>query len=309
MADLKVSVKGHTAIVNGKTVWVPEHESSHVAAKPQSKEPKEPPKPVWGVPKHFEKVIAPLEHHHEHHHAWESLKHWSSNLDYPAGNLKPEPKPWTGPVHPKQETWKDPAAKATFVPGGQVPAVLHGVPMLPWTDHPEAADDWDDVDGQDATLAEPELKVASGKKPAAGVVVEEPDGRVWVVHPSNMFAGYKRTFPKGHTETGINLQASAIKEAYEESGLKVVITGLIGDFERGMTTTRYYTARRVGGSPADSGWESQAVSLVPKSMLYNLLNQTVDHPIAEAIGAGPMPEPPPMEHHAWGPDTGEGLPF
>jgi 8-oxo-dGTP pyrophosphatase MutT (NUDIX family) len=303
MADLKIDVKTYTRYVNGKAEVVPAHQSHH-------KEGKHPEKPKWEPPKHYEKVLKPLKDHPEYKKVWDGHKHWDSGPDYPAGSfVKPEPKPWTGPVHPQKdehgkavplynptkptgpETWEDPAAKATFVPGGKAPASLNGMALAPWLDHPVDPDDWDDVEGQDATLVEPELKVASHKQPAAGLVIEEPDGRVWVVHPSNMFAGYKRTFPKGHTETGINLQASAIKEAFEESGLKAEITGFLGDFERGLTTTRYYTARRTGGTPTDCGWESQAVSLVPKSMLYDLLNRDVDHPIAEAAGAGPIPKP------------------
>ncbi|MNH39989.1 hypothetical protein D3C79_1012350 [compost metagenome] len=64
------------------------------------------------------------------------------------------------------------------------------------------------------------------------------------------------------------------------------ITGLIGDFERTTSVARMYRARRVGGDPTASGWETQAVSLVPKEKMYDLLNMWPDHPIAESIGAG-----------------------
>ena len=101
------------------------------------------------------------------------------------------------------------------------------------------------------------------------------------------------TFPKGRVEDGINLQASAIKEAFEESGLKVEITGFLMDVERSVTTARYYTAKRVGGTPAAMGWEAQAVSLVPRTKLYEVLNSYNDHPLAEALGAGPQPPKPP----------------
>ncbi|MGL4460243.1 MAG: NUDIX hydrolase, partial [Plesiomonas shigelloides] len=95
---------------------------------------------------------------------------------------------------------------------------------------------------------------------------------------------------KGTAEPDLSLQANAIKEAFEESGLQVEITGFIGDFERTTSVARMYKARRVGGDPTDAGWETQAVSLVPKEHLYRLLNMWPDHPIAESIGAGEAPK-------------------
>lgn len=188
-------------------------------------------------------------------------------------------------------TWTEKSSIATFVPGGPVPKSLNGVPFKPW-EPPVDLEAWAEVEGQKPSLREPELP-RSGKAQAAGVIIEEPDGRVWVIHPTNGYGGYKGTFPKGHEEEGLNLHATAIKEAFEESGLKVEITGFAGDVERTTTTCRYYTAKRVAGTPLKMGWEAQAVSLVPRSKLYNVLNNYVDHDMAETLGAGPKPEPPP----------------
>jgi hypothetical protein len=47
--------------------------------------------------------------------------------------------------------------------------------------------------------------------------------------------------------------------------------------------SRYYWAKRVGGTPAAAGWESQAVSLVPKDMLKDFLDQAVDKGMADQI--------------------------
>jgi 8-oxo-dGTP pyrophosphatase MutT (NUDIX family) len=54
------------------------------------------------------------------------------------------------------------------------------------------------------------------ERAAAGAVVMEPDGRLWLVAPSNGFGGYLATFPKGRVEPGISLQATAIREVWEE---------------------------------------------------------------------------------------------
>lgn len=196
------------------------------------------------------------------------------------------------------DTWSSPDLAATFVPGGPVPAELNGVPFVSWADAPTSTDEWEHVEGQNPDIDEPDLELAHGKHAGAGVVIEEPDGRVWLVAPTNAFGGYKASFPKGTAEMELSLQANAIKEAYEESGLQVEITGFLMDVERSTSVARYYTARRVGGTPADAGWESQAVHLVPREQLYQFLNNPNDHGLAEALGAGPAPkkpEPPPSK--------------
>jgi 8-oxo-dGTP pyrophosphatase MutT (NUDIX family) len=84
-------------------------------------------------------------------------------------------------------------------------------------------------------------------------------------------------------EAGTSLQACAIREAYEEAGLKVQIIGYLADSLRTQSYTRYYLARRVGGSPACMGWESQAVHLVPPGMLNSLLTHPNDLPLLCAL--------------------------
>lgn len=200
-------------------------------------------------------------------------------------------------------TWHNPDAVATFVPNGDVPASLNGVPLRQWKDHPTTVEGWDFVDGINDELWEPAFILPPGKKAAAGVIIEEPDGRVWLVAPTNQFGGYHASFPKGTEEPELSLQANAIKEAFEETGLKVEITGVVGDFERTTSVARLYRAKRVGGTPVAMGWESQAVHLVPKGMLYEYLNMWTDHGAAEAVGAGPAPEPPPKKK----PSTGKLL--
>jgi 8-oxo-dGTP pyrophosphatase MutT (NUDIX family) len=170
-------------------------------------------------------------------------------------------------------TWGAPAALAVVVPDGPVPAALHGIPLAPAAFRP----------GRLIAVAEPPFSCPSGLKPAAGVVIEEPEGRVWVVHPSNGFAGYKATFPKGTVDHGGSLQETAIREAWEESGLLVELVSWLIDVPRTQSFTRYYRARRVGGSPAAMGWETQAVALVPKDQLIEHLNQAVDHQIVAAL--------------------------
>jgi len=81
----------------------------------------------------------------------------------------------------------------------------------------------------------------AGKKQSSGVIILEPDGRVWVVEPTNHFGGYEHTFPKGKIDGDwLTSQENAVKEAWEESGLHVKITGYFGDYEKSTSVTRYY---------------------------------------------------------------------
>ncbi len=190
------------------------------------------------------------------------------------------------------ETWTDPHAVATVVPGGPMPTDLHGVAFEPWADHPHTDVGWEYLPEINDDLDEPPFHAPNGKHASAGVIIREPDGRVWLTHPTNGFGGYKCTFPKGTADEGMSLQATAVRECFEETGLRVRITGFVGDFHRTTSVARIYLAERVGGTPSAMGWESQAASLCPVEKLYSVLNMHTDHDIAEVIGAGPKPPKP-----------------
>jgi 8-oxo-dGTP pyrophosphatase MutT (NUDIX family) len=179
-------------------------------------------------------------------------------------------------------SWNQVDTVATVTPGGQMPSSLNGIGFDDWHDVPTSHKDWDRVEGQ-CDFEEPAFRPPHGKMPAAGVVVEEADGRFWLVAPSNAFGGYLATFPKGRIEAKVSRQASAIREAYEEAGLKVRITGFLADSNRTQSYTRYYLAQRVGGNPALMGWESQAVHLVPREMLGDFLTHPNDLPLLKVI--------------------------
>ncbi|WP_246216159.1 NUDIX hydrolase [Paraburkholderia agricolaris] len=199
------------------------------------------------------------------------------------------------------DTWSDAQAVATVTPGGPMPSVLNGAPLGSWS-APHTWEGWASVAGQ-LEFDEPAFACPPGKKEAAGVVIVEPDGRVWVVAPSNGYAGYTVTFPKGRVEKGLPRQANAIREAYEEAGLKVEITGFLADSSRSMTYTRYYLAKRVDGTPADMGWESQAVHLVPVEKLNGMLNHPNDMHLIEAIRAAVKRETSKSSEYHWTNDS------
>jgi 8-oxo-dGTP pyrophosphatase MutT (NUDIX family) len=181
------------------------------------------------------------------------------------------------------EHWRDPVQVATVIPQGALPAVLNGIAFGVWTDAPRDDAGWAALAGREG-FEEPDFVPAPGKRVAAGVVILEEDGRVWVVHPSNAFGGYSATFPKGTLDPGMSLRATAIREAHEESGLQVALTGFLADLTRSRSRTRYYLGRRLGGCPSDMGWESQAVSLVPRALLANVLVNPNDAPLVAMLG-------------------------
>ncbi len=187
--------------------------------------------------------------------------------------------------HPTQpsslDAWGDAKALACVAPDGPMPSSINGLSVLSWKAVPVSNDGWEALAAEHKVF-EPEFNAPVAKK-AAGVVIREPDGRIWVVAPSNAFAGYQATFPKGKMDKGLSTQATALAEAYEESGLHVRLIQHLVDVQRSASYTRYYLAERVGGNPADMGWESQAVMLVPLKQLSGVLNSSNDQPILNAL--------------------------
>jgi ADP-ribose pyrophosphatase YjhB (NUDIX family) len=220
---------------------------------------------------------------------WDGSGMWGKPSAPPAG-AKPHPqindhgKPVSinYPSKPSHaSTWTDPAKTASFVPGGDTPDALNGVPMKAWN---PSKDGWGKVAGTDESLeADFPFEPHRTKSTGAGVLIVEDDGRVWLTAPTNAFGGYKNTYPKGTAESGLTLQQNAIKEAYEETGLKVKIVGVLGDYERDTSKARMYIAQRVGGTPKNMGWESQAIRLAPLKDANVLLNKPHDKAILDDL--------------------------
>lgn len=179
------------------------------------------------------------------------------------------------------EAWRNPAAAATCSITDPVGLPL-GLNGIPFTHETLGDEDWKRLMKRYADRPEPPLPKTE-KRLTSGLVIAEPDGRFWLVHPTNRFADVAATFPKGRLEPGLTLRVNAVKEAWEESGLVCDPVEYLCDIERTKTVTRYYWARRLAGSPADAGWESQAVSLVPASALLDFLNRPNDRRILPFI--------------------------
>lgn len=203
--------------------------------------------------------------------------HWHPRRD-DAGQRVPIRRP-SAPSAPA--TWSDPQATAVFVPDGPAPAALNGVSMAPW--HPLHDDAAWSVLAASMPVTEPPFAWPPGMQPAAGVVVVEPDRRIWLAAPTNGFGGVAHVVPKGRVDAGSTPAAAALREAWEEVGLQVQLTGWLIDVPRSVTFTRYYLGRRVGGSPAVMGWESQGACLCPAARLPKLLDGPHDASLVAAI--------------------------
>jgi ADP-ribose pyrophosphatase YjhB (NUDIX family) len=181
------------------------------------------------------------------------------------------------------QRWDDPREVVTVVPGMAVTGAPGGIALSPWRDAPVTTAGWAAVPGQrpDLVLAPPASK--PHLKQAAGVVAIEPDGRAWLVSPTNRHGGYVTTFPKGTLDPGLDYQATAIKEGFEESGLRFEIIDFCIDIARTTSMSRYFWARRVGGDPSRMGWESQAVHLVPRALLSRYVTHASDRPLLELL--------------------------
>jgi len=175
--------------------------------------------------------------------------------------------------------WRTQASVLTVIPEGTIPEEINGIAVSPWQEAPLSDADWEMYAAHRGVVSEPDFTLPERLNPAAGAVILEPDNRVWLVHPTNQYAGYTATFPKGSVDAGCSLQTTALKECFEEAGLKVRILGWLGDYPRTSSYTRYYLAERVGGSPAEMSWESQAVSLVHLDILQQIATSAFDEPV------------------------------
>ena len=139
---------------------------------------------------------------------------------HPRKNDKGHPVPLLHPSQPTdQSTWHHADQLATVTSDGSMPEQVNHLAIASWGDAPTDSAGWERLAGT-SKFDEPPMPVVAERAPASGAVVIEPDGRVWVVSPSNGFGGYAHTFPKGKLDPkeGLSLRANALKEIFEESG-------------------------------------------------------------------------------------------
>lgn len=172
----------------------------------------------------------------------------------------------TGP-----DTWHDASAIAVFVPGGTCPAAICGIPMQQAT-LPSHGNCLAGLVGDGRQ--DPEWAMSAGQTDLtrkAGAIVVEPDGRIWVMEPTNHYWGTVTSFPKGTLDGEACPRLTALREVFEETGLVIQLGEHLADVQRDDAIVRLYRARRVSGRPVDMGWESQSVRLVPRDQLATVM--------------------------------------
>jgi 8-oxo-dGTP pyrophosphatase MutT (NUDIX family) len=177
------------------------------------------------------------------------------------------------------ETWTDSTAVAVFAPESPVPPMLNDVPVGPIVP-PTSVEGWTKLVKVWSKLPPPKT---SGDL-AAGAVIIEPDGRVWLSQPTNGFGGYEhQTFPKGTKEAGYSLESTAAKEVFEETGLLIEIGAFVADRHGDKGVTRFFLGRRIGGTPSAMCWETQGVWLVPLTKVRGHATSYKDAPVVRAV--------------------------
>jgi 8-oxo-dGTP pyrophosphatase MutT (NUDIX family) len=103
-----------------------------------------------------------------------------------------------------------------------------------------------------------------------------------VVAPGNAIGGYEATFPKGGME-GKSARATALVEAFEETGLRVRLTWFLVEVQRSTSYTRYFWGSALAATRQPWDGRARGVMLVPVVLLAQVLNSPRDLPIIEAL--------------------------
>ena len=109
-------------------------------------------------------------------------------------------------------------------------------------------------------------------RPAAGVVIFNQDGRVWLGERKGEKSAYRWQFPQGGIDSGEKPKQAAFRELQEETGLKAKHVKLLGQLDEWL----YYDfPPEFSGRKAMKGWRGQrqkwyAVQLVASESKIDL---------------------------------------
>ena len=98
-----------------------------------------------------------------------------------------------------------------------------------------------------------------GPKLVAGAIIELDDGILLIRRAIEPGYG-KWTFPGGFVERGEAAEAAAEREALEEAGVQIAVTGIVGlyTYEGQIPAIAVFAARVTGGEPTPLQTDSQS---------------------------------------------------
>ena len=118
--------------------------------------------------------------------------------------------------------------------------------------------------------------VAAGKKwESAGGVVVDGDGRVALVEQRDRRNRWRWTLPKGRIDAGESAESAALREVYEESGLRAEIVRPLVMHDGRAHYTYFYEMRLVADDGRHDG-ETRAVRFVDVVEATELLRSRRD---------------------------------
>lgn len=115
---------------------------------------------------------------------------------------------------------------------------------------------------------------SSGLAPSFGGVIVDERGQVLVVAPKGKFGGYAWTFPKGRPDDGETPEQTAIREVFEETGIKAAILCKLLGVHRGTTTENTYFVMTPTGGAARPGDEIETVKWVTPDEARRLFGES-----------------------------------
>ncbi|HJZ87545.1 MAG TPA: NUDIX hydrolase [Polyangia bacterium] len=121
----------------------------------------------------------------------------------------------------------------------------------------------------------------AGKWISAGGVVFDQKGRIALVRQWDRSSRLRWTLPKGRLDPGETLTAAALREVYEEAGVRVRITSYLGRYKGKRHFTHYFRMLLVRDDGCHDTSETAEVRFVKPAKARRLMRSRRDRTVLE----------------------------